>query len=106
MYSATRSELAAIVQWLQGSDETQWEEVIILMSQTISDLQDLARQARAKGAGTSDGLSSESETFSAQATAVNVAMPQLMKMLQAMHYHNRETALESGETALGLLPVE
>ena len=106
MYTASRSELAAIVQWLEGSDESQWEEVTILMSHTISSLQDLAPQARAKGAGASEGRSSESETFSVQATAVNVSIPQLMKMLKAMHDHNRAAALEYGQGAIGLLPVE
>ncbi len=107
MYTASRSELAAIVQWLEGSDESQWEEATILISHTISSLQDLSPQARAKGgAGASEGRSSESETFSAQATAVNVSIPQLMKMLKAMHDHNRAAALEYGQGALGLLRVE
>jgi hypothetical protein len=106
MYTARRSELAAIVQWLEGSDESQWEEVTILISQTISNLQDLPRQAMAKGADSAEGPSSEPDSFSAQATAVNVAIPQLMEMLKAMHDHNRAAALEYGQGALGLLPVE
>jgi len=51
-----------------------------------------------------EGRSAESETFSAEATAINVAMPQLMKMWEAMHNHNRETALEHAKAALELLP--
>jgi hypothetical protein len=103
MYTTSRRELEGIVQWLRASDESHWDDETTLLSRTVSALEDLPRQVRAKG-GTSEGRSSESETFSAQATAVNVAMPHLTKMSEAMRDHNRAAALEYGETALGLLP--
>lgn len=106
MYTTSRRELEGVVQWLRGSDESHWHAQTTLMSQAISNLQDLARQARAKGAGMADGPSSESETYSAQTTAINVAMPELMKTWEAMHNHNRQAALEYGQAALELLADE
>lgn len=107
MTHSARAELENIVQWLQSNDESQWDEQTRLLSETISGLQDVFNQ-KAQGAtqttGSAERPSAESETFSPEATAINVAMRQLMKMLKAMHDHNRAGALEYGETALGLLP--
>jgi hypothetical protein len=105
MYTTSRREVEGIVQWLQGNHESHWHAQTTLMSQTISNLQDLLRQARAT-AGTTERPSAESDSFCDKATAINVAMPQLMKMWEAMHNHNREGALEYGQAALELLPVE
>ena len=105
MYTTSRRELEGVLQWLRGSDESHWHAQTTLTSQTISNLQDLPRQARAT-AGMTELPSAESDSFSAKVTAVNVAMPQLMKMWEAMHNHNREAALEYGQAALELLPDE
>ena len=78
------------------------------LSEAISELQEVAhRTTKAHGvnAPTIERPSSESETFSPKATAINVAMPQLTKMLKAMRDHNRGDALEYGQAALELLPV-
>jgi hypothetical protein len=108
-YSSPRADLERIVQWLQSTDESHWDKQTPLLSGAISGLQKVSNQTtKAPGAtltsGSTERPSSESETFSPKATAVNVAMPQLMKMLKAMHEHNRAAALEYGQAALGLLP--
>jgi hypothetical protein len=107
MAHSARAVLENIVQWLQSNDESQWDEQTRLLSETISSLQDIFSQ-KAQGTtqttGSTERPSAESETFSPEATAINVAMPQLMKMLKAMHEHNRTAALEYGQAALGLLP--
>ena len=93
-------ELKNIVRWLESSDESQWKDVTRLLSETVSKLQDLGHPPPLDK---TERPSSESEAFSPEATAINVAMPQLMKMLTAMHEHNRVNALEYGQAALGLL---
>jgi hypothetical protein len=101
MYSANRTDLKNILQWLRGSDESQWVDQIRLLSETISQLKDLARQTTRTL--TLDRPITESERFSPEATAINVAIPQLTKMLNTMHDHNRAAALDYGQAALELL---
>jgi len=88
MYSASRTDLDSIVQWLRGHDDSQWQDQIRLLSDTISDLED----------------TTESKTR--QAAAIDVAMPHLITMLTAMNGRKRVAALEEGQAALGLLPEE
>jgi hypothetical protein len=104
MYAASLMDLKNILQWLRGYDESQWNDVNRLLSETISNLQDMVEQA--KNHVTTNRPAAESNTFSAEATAINVAMPRLMQMLGAMHIRNRELALKHGEAALALLPAE
>jgi hypothetical protein len=101
MYSASRTNLNNVLHWLRGQDESQWEEVTQLLSETVSELQDLVHPPHREMTG---GPSSESHSFSPQATAINVAMPSLMRMLNAMRNHNKVVALEHGEAAMEFLP--
>ena len=43
MYSASRTDLRNIAQWLRGHDDSQWENQIGLLSDTISDLENSAK---------------------------------------------------------------
>jgi len=45
----------------------------------------------------------ESSVFSSEANVIGEAIPELRKMLSAMHSRNRPAAIESGEAALALL---
>ena len=88
MYSGSRTDLNSIVQWLRGHDESQWQDQIRLLSDTISDLEN------------------DAEPEIPQAAAIGVAMPHLIKMLIAMNGGRRVAALEHGQAALDLLPHE
>jgi hypothetical protein len=103
MYAASLMDLKKIFQWLRGNDESQWTDTTRLLSETIANLQDIVQQARDHK--TTGRPAAESNTFSAEANAINVAMPQLMQMLGAMHIRSRELAIKHGEAALDLLPV-
>lgn len=104
-----RTDLTNIIEWLKGNDESRWDDQTRLLSETISELEDFPRQAT-KGHEAAPGSrgrpSAESNSYSQEATSISVAMPELMKMLKAMQDHNRAGALEYGQAALGLLPVE
>jgi hypothetical protein len=102
MYSTSWTDIKNIVQWLRSGDESHWEEKIRSLLETVSELKELGHPPPHE----SPGPSAESKVFSPEANAINVAMPQLIKMLEAMRDHNREAALEHGQTALGLLPDE
>ena len=102
MYPVRRDDLKSVLEWLQGNDESQWKYQTSLLSDTIADLQRMARPIRRPDK--TGGRSVESNFFSSEATAINVAMPLLKNMLSAMHHQNRAAAIESGEAALGLLP--
>jgi hypothetical protein len=101
-YPASRNDLKKFLQWLRGWEESGWEDQIRLLSETISALQDLAHPTA--NPEPINRRSAESDSFSREATAINVATPQLMKMLGAMKDHDRTAALEYGEAAVGLLP--
>jgi hypothetical protein len=102
MYSANRADLENIIKWLRGNDDLKWEDQTALLAQTISDLEDMARpKTRPDKTG---GRSSESDSFSREATSINAAMLDLIEMSMAMELGNREEAIESGKAALALLP--
>jgi hypothetical protein len=88
MYSASRADLKNIVQWLRGHDESQWPDQIRLLSDTITDLEN------------------STDLKTPQTTAIDVAMPHLIKMLIAMKSRKRVAALDQGQMALALLPGE
>ena len=88
LYSASRTDLKNIVQWLRGHDDSQWENQIGLLSDTISDLENSAKP-KTPHVGT-----------------IAVAMPRLIKMLIAMNSRKRVAALEHGQIALELLAGE
>jgi hypothetical protein len=92
MYSASREDLKTVLEWLHGSDESQWQYQTTLLSDMISDLQRMARR------------SMESDVVPPGAGEINTALPHLTKMLIAMHNRNRAAAIESGEAALAVLP--
>jgi hypothetical protein len=101
MYPASRDDLKSVLEWLHG-DKSQWQYQTSLLSDTIADLQRMARPIRRPDK--TGRRSTESNFFSLEANAINVAMPQLKNMLSAMHSQNRAAAIESGEAALALLP--
>jgi hypothetical protein len=101
-YSAARTNVKKIVQWLRGDDESHWEEQITLLSETISKLVDKSRPITSgdeTGSRTSDP-----DVLPPGAVEINAAMPYLRGMLASMKRYGREYALEYGETALELLP--
>jgi hypothetical protein len=93
-------DLKNIIQWLRSSDDSQWYDVTRLLSETVTDLESMVHPPHVD----TGGPSSESETFSPKASAINVAIPQLTKMVKALHEHRRAAALEYGQAALRLLP--
>jgi hypothetical protein len=102
MYSPSRTDVKNIVQWLRGGDESQWADQISLLSEAISQLQDLSRPIiRPDETGS---RSREPDLLPPGATEINAAMPYLRGMLASMKRHGREYALEYGEAALELLP--
>jgi hypothetical protein len=92
MYSASREDLQTVLEWLRGSDESQWRYQTTLLSDMISDLQRMARR------------SMESDFVPRGADEINTAIPHLMKMLGAMRSESRAAAIKSAEAALALLP--
>jgi hypothetical protein len=101
-YSGRRADLENVLQWLRSNDELQWEDQTRLLFKTVSDLEKMA-QARTRHDETGS-RSVEPDFFSREANAINVARPELTKMMNAMRSRNRAAAIESGEAALALLP--
>jgi hypothetical protein len=102
MYSASRGDITTVLEWLHGSDESQWKIHTDLLSEAISELQGMAR--RVHRPEKSGSRSMESDFVPPGADEINTAMPHLMKMLGAMRSENRAAAIKSGGTALALLP--
>ena len=103
-YSASRTDVKNILQWLRGRDEARWEEQTRLLFETMAVLRELSLPiARRDKTGS---RSIEPDLLSPRAAGINDGMPYLRGMLAAMFGHNRKDALEYGEAALELLPVE
>ena len=102
MYSASREDVKIVLEWLHGSDESQWKIHTDLLSEAISELQGIAR--RVHRPEKSGSRSIESDFLPPGADEINTAMPHLMKMLGAMRSQNRAAAIKSGEAGLALLP--
>ena len=92
MYSASREDLQTVLDWLRGSDESQWRYQTTLLSDMIAEMQRMARR------------STESDSAPRIADEIKTAVPHLMKMLGAMRSENRGADIKSGEAALALLP--
>jgi hypothetical protein len=102
MYSASRTDLKNIVQWLRGVDESQWEHQSRLLAATIAVLREISRPVtRPDEAGS---RSREPDLLPPRAAEINAAMPYLRGMLASMNRHGRDYALEYGEAALDLPP--
>ena len=104
MYSGSRTDLRNILQWLRGGDESQWEEQTRLLFETMAVLREMSLPiTRPYKTGS---RSTEPDLLPPRAAGINDSMPYLRGMLAAMFGHNRQDALEYGEAALELLPVE
>jgi hypothetical protein len=96
-YSASRTDVKNILQWLRSRDESQWEEQTKLLFETMTVLSELSLPITRRD---------KPDLLPPGAAGINNGMPYLRGMLAAMFGHNRKDALEYGETALGVLPVE
>jgi hypothetical protein len=97
MYSGSRMDVKNIVQWLRGVDESKWEEQTRLLFEIMAVLREMSDPIIRRD---------KPDLLPPRAVGINAAMPYLRGMLAAMFGHNRQEALEYGESALGLLPTE
>jgi hypothetical protein len=98
-YSASREDFKSVLEWLHGSDESQWQYQTTLLSDTIADLQRMAHPVRRPGK-----TGSRAPTIPPGADEINTAMPHLTNMLRVMQNRNRPAAIKSGAAGLALLP--
>lgn len=90
MYSGIKADIERVYQWLQGTDETQWEAQTTVLSDAISDaglmfMPDKTGTRRQEPPGTSQ---------------ISTALPHLRAMFRAVQHRNRAAALESGRGGL------
>jgi hypothetical protein len=97
MYSGNRTDVKNIVQWLRGVDESKWEAQTRLLFEIIAVLREMSDPIIRRD---------KPDLLPPRAVGINAAMPYLRGMLAAMFGHNRQDALEYGQAALALLPVE
>jgi hypothetical protein len=102
MYSASRTDVKKILQWLRGQDESRWEEQTRLLFETMTVLREMSLPVTPRDKTGSRSI--EPDLLPPGAAGINDGMPYLRGMLAAMFGHNRKDALEYGETALEFLP--
>ena len=100
MYSASREDLKTVLEWLESGDEHKWKDHTSLLSETISDLQRMARPVHRPEKSESRSMESD---FAPPGSEINTALPHLTKMLSAMNSRNRPAAIAFGEAGLALL---
>jgi hypothetical protein len=96
-YSASRTDVKNILQWLRGHDDSRWEEQTRLLFETMAVLREMSDPIIRRD---------KPDLLPPRAAGINDSMPYLRGMLAAMFGHNRQDALEYGQAALELLPVE
>jgi hypothetical protein len=101
IYAARRRELEGIVQWLRGHDESKRQDQLGLLAATIYDLKEMVHPINRRDDAGSRSV--DPDVIPVEAVRINAAMLHLDGMLDAMKRRNRETALEYGHAALGLL---
>ena len=104
MYSASRTDVENVVQWLRGRDESQWEGQTRLLFEPMAVLRQMAMARPITHRDKMGSRSIEPDLLPPGAADINDGMLYLRRMLAAMFGHNRKDALEYGETALELLP--
>ncbi len=101
MYSASRTNIKNVVEWLRGTDETRWEQQTRLLFEAITELGEMSRLIPPRRF-LSRGV--QPELVLSKKFGITDGMPYLRGMLSSMFAHNRRDALEYGETALEFLP--
>ena len=100
-YSASRTDVKNILQWLRGQDNSQWEDQVGSLAGTIYDLKEIAEPTTRRDQTGSRSL--EPDVIPPEAVRIYAALPYLAAMLDAMRIRNRMTAIDNGQAALALL---
>lgn len=100
MYADAKNSLKSIVEWLDGTDEAEWEHQVDLGEQARSDME---RMARPIYSGARKGSHAFGPERNPDAGKLNRATPHVRAMLTAMRSRNRTAALEHGRAALTVM---
>jgi hypothetical protein len=99
-YDGTKDLLKNIVEWLEGSDESDWEGQTAFAVECISDMRRMAQPIRRND----KPVSFAEEMFeSPVAGKLSKAIPHAEAMLRSMRSRNRAAALQSGKAALAAM---
>lgn len=100
MYADAKESLKNILQWLEKTDDSGWENQIERAEECRSDMERMARPDyhRGHGKGAMQGPQRDPN-----APRLNHAIPHVRAMLSAMRSHNRTVASEHGKLALAAM---
>lgn len=101
LYDGTKDLLKNIVEWLEGSDESDWEGRTAFAVQCISDMRLMAQPLRRNDKPVS--FAEEMPVESPVAGKLSKAIPHAKAMLRSMRSRNRAAALQSGKATLAAM---
>jgi len=98
MYVSTVEMIKSIVHWLEGTDDEKWQDHAVLAQNAIADAQRMATPTRRPDKGPVQMVPGD--------RSMQMALPHLQKMLEAMYAKNRTKALQQGKAALNRLGID
>ena len=93
-----QSELKSILQWLEGTDETQWASKIALAENCLATMRQRAKPV--KDPSKPGCRSAQPVVVNPDAAKLNKAIPHVETMVYAMHGRDRAKALESAKAVV------
>jgi hypothetical protein len=100
-FSSTKSTFESVFQWLNGTDETQWQDQIGLLRQTIPEFKRMSAPLKSEDKGGS--RNAQMPIHDPDFQKMKEAIPHLERMLYEMRGHKRMEAIEHGTEALRVL---
>jgi hypothetical protein len=98
---ATISQIESVVQWLQGTDETQWQDQFDLIQESTSELGRMSGPL--PGQSKTGTRSVQRPVYAPGSEGMRAAIPHLQDMLVRIRSRDRAGAIESGLAALASL---
>jgi hypothetical protein len=100
-YDTTKESPKNVVEWLEGSNQAGWEDLIGTGEEVLSEIEHMARPIYRPDRTGSFG--EELPIDNPFAENLNGATPEVRSMLRAMRMRNRAAALEHGRAALAVM---
>lgn len=101
MYDDSKTSLKNILEWLDGTDETEWDRQIQLGEECRSDMERMARPIYTGAKARSHGALGPER--GPNAGKLDRAIPHVRAMLHAMQNRNRAAAVEHGKAAIAVM---
>ena len=100
-FTTTKSQIHSVLQWLQGTDETQWQDQTDLLQESLSELHRIANPQPERSKPTSRGA--QTPAGGPESEKARKAIPYVRQTLYEMGRRDRAKAVEACSAAVAAL---